>query len=119
MGDVGDFAKYGLLRALAGDGHDALRLGVVWYLTPDEGHSGDGGHVRYLLPGNDHPYVDCDRGLYKGLRTLVMTGARSVGAIRTHGLLPQGTVFYESVLAPFGLSAARFAAARQECRAAP
>ena len=29
IGDLGDFAKYGLLRAIAGFGHDrAFRLGV-------------------------------------------------------------------------------------------
>ena len=33
VGDIGDFGKYGLLRAISGD---PLRLGVVWYLFPDE-----------------------------------------------------------------------------------
>ena len=37
-GDIGDFAKYGLLRALC-PGH---RLGVAWYLYPDESHNEDG-----------------------------------------------------------------------------
>ena len=34
VGDIGDFGKYGLLRALCGRD---LYLGVVWYLIPDEG----------------------------------------------------------------------------------
>ena len=31
VGDVGDFVKYGLLRALS----DGKRLGVAWYLRTD------------------------------------------------------------------------------------
>lgn len=37
VGDIGDFGKYGLLRALCA--HD-LSLGVVWYLVPDESRPG-------------------------------------------------------------------------------
>ncbi len=36
--DIGDFGKYGLLRALCSpvdDGSNAW-LGLVWYLVPDE-----------------------------------------------------------------------------------
>lgn len=38
VGDVGDFGKYHLLKALCrgDDGKAALSLGVVWYLVPDE-----------------------------------------------------------------------------------
>lgn len=43
-GDIGDFAKYGLLRAL-GEGN---KLGIVWYLYPDESHNEDGKHTAYL-----------------------------------------------------------------------
>lgn len=32
VGDIGDFAKYGLLWALS----PQKRLGVAWYLYPDE-----------------------------------------------------------------------------------
>jgi len=57
-GDVGDFGKYGLLRALC---KDDLSLGVVWYLVPDEEGTGDGGHVGVL--GQDVPtmrkYMNC------------------------------------------------------------
>lgn len=52
VGDIGDFGKYGLLKALGGDD---LRLGVVWYLNPDEKKrpeqerlTGDGSLMRYL-----------------------------------------------------------------------
>jgi hypothetical protein len=46
VGDVGDFAKYGLLRQLTMD--DQLHLGVIWYLFDDETHNSDGRHVTYL-----------------------------------------------------------------------
>ena len=44
-GDLGDFSKLGILRALEMAG---LSIGVNWYLTPDENHNGDGRHVKYL-----------------------------------------------------------------------
>ena len=37
-GDVGDFMKFGLLRAVSG-GVLPLRLGVNWYLTGDESNA--------------------------------------------------------------------------------
>lgn len=47
-GDIGDFVKYALLRHLARD----RRLGIAWYLYPDEAN-GDGRHTAYLNdPGN-------------------------------------------------------------------
>ena len=42
VGDVGDFGKYGLLRALCGGD---LTLGVVWYLYPDEEANNDGDDI--------------------------------------------------------------------------
>ena len=37
-GDIGDFVKYGLLRAIS----KGKKLGIAWYLHPDAGPSGDG-----------------------------------------------------------------------------
>ena len=49
VGDVGDFAKYALLRRLAGSLEERpIRLGIVWCLYPDESHNSDGSHVSYL-----------------------------------------------------------------------
>ena len=44
-GDIGDFSKLGLLRALLPCG---IPIGINWYLVPDETHNGDGRHVKYL-----------------------------------------------------------------------
>ena len=112
-GDIGDFGKYGLLRQLALQSEPRLRLGVVWYLTPDEGHTGDGGQVSYLLPGHEQPFVECDEELYHHLRGLVMSGSRTVAATRVRGILPRGTVFFESLLVA-GLPARTSLAVRGE-----
>jgi len=70
FGDVGDFGKYGLLRVLSGLGADpGLKLGVVWYLFPDETHNADGKHISYLQR-NDPFYRECDEELYDRLRII-------------------------------------------------
>ncbi|MBQ8800251.1 MAG: hypothetical protein IJZ55_11880 [Lachnospiraceae bacterium] len=71
-GDVGDFGKIGLLRALEQEG---LRVGVNWYLVGDESHNNDGKHVGYL---NDKQYVDCDNELLYLLSEMVLQKKRSV-----------------------------------------
>ena len=47
MADVGDFGKYGILRALCRE-KPRISLGVVWYLFPNEPCGNDGRHVGYL-----------------------------------------------------------------------
>ncbi len=99
-GDIGDFGKYGLLRELCGP-PQKLRLGVVWYLFPDESHNSDGKHTGYLdgSPGNRARFRNCDAPLYDTLRRLVQDGkGRRVAGIRESGLLPDGTVYHEPEL---------------------
>lgn len=48
--DLGDYGKYGLLRFLTGKG---VRIGVNWYLTPDDGSAGEAG--RRADPDADIP----------------------------------------------------------------
>ena len=97
-GDLGDFGKYGLLRVLTAE--EGERLGVVWYLTPDETGNRDGGHVNYLNPEgkNQRRFAACDGELYRTLAGLVESGRRSVKAVRESGVLPPGTVYHEDVL---------------------
>ena len=97
VGDVGDFGKYGLLKALCGDD---LSLGVVWYLVPDENHNQDGKYTQYLNPtsSNLRKYKDCDSLLYEVLRGIVGDGARNVRSIRERGVLPSSSTFYEDLL---------------------
>ena len=95
-GDIGDFGKYGLLRAICRD----LALGVVWYLTPPEQDKpSDGKHVEYLRPTiqNANMYKDLDEALYQALDQMVCENRRSVAAIKESGVLPDAS-FYEEML---------------------
>ena len=49
FGDIGDFAKLGLLRGIVAN-DPALCLCVLWYLVPDESLTNDGRHITYLEP---------------------------------------------------------------------
>ncbi len=91
VGDIGDFTKYALLRCLS----EGLRLGVAWYLYPDEDHNSDGKHTRYL----DQPdrWAQYDPELFGVLRDLVATGSRNIDAIEGAGILPRA-VFASDVL---------------------
>lgn len=106
VGDIGDFGKYGLLRVLSGlaetsafRGH--LRLGVVWYLFPDELHNSDGKYTGYLDPTPDNyvRYRACDPPLYDALQRLVNGEDRNVAEVQRCGILSGDTVYYEPSLA--------------------
>ena len=103
VGDVGDFGKYGLLRALCQPEsveEPALRLGVVWYLTSDETHNNDGRHIGYLepTPRNVRTFRHCDPELYDLLGDIVRNDSRRVSAIPQWGVLPKDTVYYDRLL---------------------
>ena len=112
VGDLGDFGKYGLLRALCSpkqDDRQALSLGVAWYLTyptPAEERKGDGGHVQYLKASGQERerYRECDPCLYDGLSDIVQIGMRHVSSIRERGILPWNTVYCEEPLTFEGIT---------------
>lgn len=89
VGDIGDYGKMGLLRILQ---HAGFRVGVNWYLTPDD-NSKDGRHIHYL----DKPCDTPDTYLHKALSQLVKTGCRNVSGLESSDLLP-GAVFYNETL---------------------
>lgn len=98
-GDVGDFGKYGLLRALVSDpnGGSDFRLGVIWYLTPNDA-GGDGKHVEYLKKAREFEYRPCDSQVYDALKAIVSEGRRSVASIQRDEVLPSNTIFYKEPL---------------------
>jgi hypothetical protein len=49
VGDINDYRKYALLRALAGGGK--IKIGVCWMLTPRDNRS-DGNKLNYLKNPN-------------------------------------------------------------------
>lgn len=93
FGDVGDFTKYGLLRALQ---KTKKRLGVIWYLTPDGfGNPNDGRHVGYLE--KEAEYRNLDSELFDVLRKAVRSGKRDVSEIERSGLLEPASFANEEV----------------------
>jgi hypothetical protein len=94
FGDLNDYRKYGLLRALQSQA--SVRVLVAWMLTPDDGGP-DGGKREYLRdPGRWRTY---DPELYEGLRTLLRReAAPAVSLIEQSSLLPDTT--YHSALVP-------------------
>lgn len=100
--DVGDFGKYGLLRAIAGvhpAGLPRLALGVVWYLTDDvmeQGDpAGDGKHVSYLTPRQARRFRPCDPALFEAMSAIIEAGDRRVAAIREREVLGPDATYYE------------------------
>jgi hypothetical protein len=90
VGDVGDFAKYALLRSIVFG--DALRVGVVWCLYQDEIHNSDGRHIGYL---DRAEYRDLDPELHDCLSKIVRSRRRSVWKISRAGALGESTIFFE------------------------
>ncbi len=85
VADIGDFGKYALLNALAGDD---LRLGVHWYRNSDEEANRDGKFT-------DYPRLrECDPLLHDALNDIVCSGRRCISAVESASILPGGTVFY-------------------------
>ena len=112
VGDIGDFGKYGLLRHLTGMTDsaapgDPLRLGVVWYLYPDETpkdpekpKNRDGNLTGYLCNTRDsHESLRaCDPQLFWMLRRLVRECNRNVFSVRMSGILPYEAAYYGQIL---------------------
>jgi hypothetical protein len=90
FGDVNDFRKYGLLRALAEVG---LSIGVCWLLTGDDA-GGDGELRKYLTKPSR--WRNFDPELYDKLLRLQQPGvSRSVKYANEWGLVPGATYFDE------------------------
>jgi CBS domain-containing protein len=93
FGDVNDFRKYGLLRALTGRGE--ISTAVCWMLTPDDGRT-DGQFTTYLTQPERWRHYDSE--LYDQLREAVaIQGRRDVRYVEEVGLLPS-TRFYDELL---------------------
>ncbi len=70
-----------MLRAL-GEGH---KLGVAWYLYPDESHNEDGKHTDYLTKPEKWRYLD--PALFDELEAIVHSNRRAVLHIEKSCLL--------------------------------
>lgn len=98
--EVGDYLKFGILRELS-PGH---RLGVAWWLYPDETHNTDGRYVGYLARPDQWRHLDPD--LFDALGEVVSSGKRNVRALEVANLLP-GTIFASELIPTNGPIAQR------------
>ena len=104
VADVGDFAKFGLLRYLSGvtnpEGGESLRVGLLWYMHHDERHNTHGRHITYLKPTeqNRRDYGDLDPELWHTLAHLLSQGDRCVHCTEEAGLLTEETQYYSAPL---------------------
>ena len=106
VGDIGDYLKLGILRALSPGYH----LGVAWWLFPDEAHNRDGRHIGYL----DRPdlWRHFDPDLFDTLREIVSSGRRHVRELEAANVLPGAT--FASEFIPRGGPIAQRQQARRE-----
>lgn len=96
-GDIGDYIKLALLRALAPD----HRLGVAWYLYPSESHNSDGKHTAYLSHPERWRWLDPE--LFDALKSVVQRG-RSVAALENLGAI--AATFHNEIVPGVGGTAA-------------
>jgi hypothetical protein len=82
VGDIGDYMKLGILRALS----PGYRLGVAWWLFPDEGHNQDGKRIHYLKQAEHWRQYDPE--LFDALDKIVSSGKRNVRALEGANILP-------------------------------
>ncbi|MFY0692159.1 MAG: hypothetical protein JXR14_09600 [Paracoccaceae bacterium] len=90
MGDIGDYVKLALLRNLA----RGRRLGIAWYLFPDEGHNDDGKHISYL--SNPQKWRHLDPELFDRLGDVVAQD-RSLRSLEQSGILEKTTFSRQEV----------------------
>jgi hypothetical protein len=88
VGDISDFEKFAILRALAAEAD--LPLAVCWMLTaPDE--KGEGGRIDYLK--QPERYRHLDPHVFDRLSDIVGSGQRNVEAVEQSGLLERAQFF--------------------------
>jgi len=106
VGDIGDYMKLAILRAIM----PGRRLGVAWWLFPDEGHNSDGRHIAYL--GRPDRWRNFDPDLFDRLRKVVTAGERRVEALQHQDVLP-GAVYCDDCIPTAGTTVQRMLAREQ------
>jgi len=107
VNDVGDYAKYALLRALCASGQPAIRLGVIWYLTEHVERNNDGRKRSHLVTAG---WDDLDPDLLTRMRRIENGAPGSdqlnVNLIEASGILPPDTAYFSEPI-PHVLGTAR------------
>ena len=93
VGDINDYRKYALLRALSANGTN--RIGVCWMLTPSDG-SMDGNKLSYLAKPGQHRHFDPE--LFDILaHAAAEPDRRRLQTIEDSGAIPEAT-YYNTML---------------------
>lgn len=93
VGDINDYRKYALLRALSAGGTN--RIGVCWMLTPDDGGT-DGGKLSYLAKPDE--FRGYDPELFDVLASVsAEPDQRRLSEIEASGIVPGATYFNEQL----------------------
>ncbi|MGX5709263.1 hypothetical protein [Brucella lupini] len=91
VGDINDYRKYALLRALSANGTNSI--GVCWMLTPEDGRT-DGNKLGYLQQPDRFRHFDAD--LFDILAHAAgEPDRRRLQVIEDSGAIPQATYFNE------------------------
>jgi hypothetical protein len=88
-GDVGDFSKIVLAKALCK--HVGGPLGVLWYLYPSPEANNDGRHRDYFGHRN---WEGCDEELQSVLHSIAHGDQRCVANLEASGILPPDTRYF-------------------------
>jgi hypothetical protein len=95
VNDIGDYAKYALLRALCASGQPTIRLGVIWYLTEHAESNNDGRKRSHLITAG---WDDLDPDLLARMRrienSLQSQDQLNVSLIEASGILPPSTAYF-------------------------
>lgn len=115
VNDIGDYAKYALLRALCTNGQATIRLGVIWYLTDHTVQNGDGRKRAHL---SEDGWESLDPKLLKSMRliegTLASQDELNVALIETSGILPPDTAYFSEAIPRVERSVHQRVSARSE-----
>lgn len=92
VGNIGDYGKYGLMRALTGvypPQESRLSLGIIWYRT--DRRRSRSGNFDYL--GQEDKYEDCDRDLFAAMRE-IDDNSRRLESIEASQILGRDSRFF-------------------------
>ena len=81
VGDIGDYFKYAILRHIG----KRRKLGVAWYLFPDENGNNDGRYIEYLHQKEKYRWFD--KELFDNMKNIVFYGDRNIKSIEDGGIL--------------------------------
>lgn len=95
VNDIGDYAKYTLLRVICSASPSPLRLGVIWYLTDHVERNGDGRKRAHLAQVG---WERLDPELLTAMRRIEGAvqgpGELNLAMIESSGILPGDTVYF-------------------------